>query len=65
MNIKRLVLLSLGVYSLSMPLMVQAADPVISITQQEQLQKTEILNENVIFASMRNAWGPLSVSRHL
>ena len=39
MNIKRLVLLSLGVYSLSMPLMIQAADPVISITQQEQLQK--------------------------
>lgn len=39
MNIKRLVLLSLGVYSLSMPLMVQAADPVISITQQEQLQQ--------------------------
>ena len=39
MNIKRLVLLSLGVYSLSMPLMVQAADPVIPITQQEQLQK--------------------------
>jgi len=38
-NIKRLVLLSLGVYSLSMPLMIQAADPVISITQQEQLQK--------------------------
>ena len=39
MNIKRLVLLSLGVYSLSMPLMIQAADSVISITQQEQLQK--------------------------
>ena len=39
MNIKRLVLLSLGVYSLSMPLMVQAADPVIPITQQEQLQQ--------------------------
>lgn len=39
MNIKRLVLLSLGVYSLSMPLMVQAADPVIPMTQQEQLQK--------------------------
>lgn len=39
MNIKRLVLLSLGVYSLSMPLMVQAADPVISMTQQEQLQQ--------------------------
>lgn len=39
MNIKCLVLLSLGVYSLSMPLMVQAADPVIPITQQEQLQK--------------------------
>ena len=39
MNIKRLVLLSLGVYSLSMPLMVQAADPVIPMTQQEQLQQ--------------------------
>jgi len=38
-NIKRLVLLSLGVYSLSMPLMVQAADPVIPMTQQEQLQQ--------------------------
>lgn len=39
MNIKRLVLLSLGVYGLSMPLMVQAADPVIPMTQQEQLQQ--------------------------
>lgn len=39
MNIKHLVLLSLGVYSLSMPLMVQAADPVIPMTQQEQLQQ--------------------------
>ena len=39
MNIKRLVLLSLGVYSLSMPFMVQAADPVIPMTQQEQLQQ--------------------------
>ena len=39
MNIKRLVLLSLGVYSLSMPLMAQAADPVIPMTQQEQLQQ--------------------------
>lgn len=39
MNIKRLVLLSLGVYSLSMPLMVQAADSVIPMTQQEQLQQ--------------------------
>ena len=39
MNIKRLVLLSLGVYSLSMPLMVQAADPVVPMTQQEQLQQ--------------------------
>ena len=39
MNIKRLVLLSLGVYSLSMPLVVQAADPVIPMTQQEQLQQ--------------------------
>ena len=39
MNIKRLVLLSLGVYSLSMPLMVQAVDPVIPMTQQEQLQQ--------------------------
>lgn len=39
MNIKRLVLLSLGVYSLSMPLIVQAADPVIPMTQQEQLQQ--------------------------
>ena len=39
MNIKRLVLLSLGAYSLSMPLMVQAADPVIPMTQQEQLQQ--------------------------
>lgn len=39
MNIKRLVLLSLGVYSLSIPLMVQAADPVIPMTQQEQLQQ--------------------------
>ena len=39
MNIKRLVLLSLGIYSLSMPLMVQAADPVIPMTQQEQLQQ--------------------------
>ena len=39
MNIKRLVLLSIGVYSLSMPLMVQAADPVIPMTQQEQLQQ--------------------------
>ena len=39
MNIKRLVLLSLGVYSLSMPLMVQAADPVIPMIQQEQLQQ--------------------------
>jgi len=38
-NIKRLVLLSLGVYGLSMPLMVQAADPVIPMTQQEQLQQ--------------------------
>jgi len=38
-NIKRLVLLSLGVYSLSMPLMVQAADPVVPMTQQEQLQQ--------------------------
>jgi POTRA domain protein, shlB-type len=38
-NIKRLVLLSIGVYSLSMPLMVQAADPVIPMTQQEQLQQ--------------------------
>jgi len=38
-NIKRLVLLSLGVYSLSMPFMVQAADPVIPMTQQEQLQQ--------------------------
>ena len=36
---KRLVLLSLGVYSLSMPFMVQAADPVIPMTQQEQLQQ--------------------------
>ena len=39
MNIKRLVLLSLGVYSLSMPLMVQAVDPVIPMIQQEQLQQ--------------------------
>lgn len=39
MNIKRLVLLSLGVYSLSMPLVVQAADPIIPMTQQEQLQQ--------------------------
>ena len=39
MNIKRLVLLSLGVYSLSMPFMVQAADPVVPMTQQEQLQQ--------------------------
>ena len=39
MNIKRLVLLSLGVYSLSMPLMVQAVDPVVPMTQQEQLQQ--------------------------
>ena len=39
MKIKRLVLLSLGVYGLSMPLMVQAADPVIPMTQQEQLQQ--------------------------
>ena len=39
MNIKRLVLLSLGVYGLSMPLMVQAAGPVIPMTQQEQLQQ--------------------------
>ncbi|GCL66409.1 ShlB/FhaC/HecB family hemolysin secretion/activation protein [Veillonella tobetsuensis] len=39
MNIKRLVLLSLGAYSLSMPLMVQAADPVVPMTQQEQLQQ--------------------------
>lgn len=31
--------MSLGVYSLSMPLMVQAADPVIPMTQQEQLQQ--------------------------
>ena len=39
MNIKRLVLLSFGVYSLSMPLMAQAADPVIPMAQQEQLQQ--------------------------
>lgn len=39
MNIKHLVLLSLGMYSLSMPLMVQAADPIIPRAQQEQLQQ--------------------------
>ena len=39
MNKKHLVLLSLGIYSLSMPLMVQAADPVIPMIQQEQLQQ--------------------------
>ena len=39
MNIKRLVLLSFGVYSLSIPLMAQAANPVIPMTQQEQLQQ--------------------------
>ena len=39
MNIKRLVLLSLGVYGLSIPLMAQAANPVIPMTQQEQLQQ--------------------------
>ena len=39
MKIKRLVLLSLGVYSMSMPLMVQANNLVIPMTQQEQLQQ--------------------------
>ena len=39
MNKKHLVLLSLGIYSLSMPLMVQATDPIIPIAQQEQLQQ--------------------------
>lgn len=39
MNIRHLVLLSLGIYSLSMPLMVQATDPIIPIAQQEQLQQ--------------------------
>ena len=39
MNIRHLVLLSLGIYSLSMPLMVQAIDPIIPIAQQEQLQQ--------------------------